>query len=175
MRIGHGPPDEWPVNVRCPVALAEIADRKLLLAPMGTSGSNRTLGHNDQVADWIADEVPSLDVLMVSVEQLVYGGLMDARTTRDLLSAVLARLDLLRPNRVGAASPQIFGFNQITCIPNGRDGPNWPPYWREIGPDLYRLSQMLARSGRGEATGDEAMALRRTSHSAAVEDRLWRR
>lgn len=132
-------------------------------------------GRHDRLAAWLGDVGPGLDALVGSVEQLAYGGLIASRTTADPTTTIVARLDPLHALKRGPSAPTVFGLNLVTRISNGRDDLEEPPYWPQIGPDLYRLSQAMDRTEIGAAPNGEAVALRSGLAETSVRDWLGRR
>lgn len=174
MRIGLVPLDERPANVRYPAMIAPIFGVDLVVPPAEAIGDRRNAGHHDRLAAWLGDVAPDLDALIVSIDQLAYGGLVPSRITDDGVGAVLARLDPLR-RPAGRSRPLVLGFNLITRISNSTDAVEEMPYWRSYGPRIFQLSQLLDRSARGEDVAEEIASLRAALPEAAVDDWLGRR
>ncbi|MDP9366402.1 MAG: DUF4127 family protein [Chloroflexota bacterium] len=175
MRIGLVPLDERPANVRYPKAIADIAGADIVLPPAEALGSRRSPGRHDRLAEWLGDVSPTLDALVVSIEQLGYGGLIPSRTTHDPVASVLTRLEVLRGIRGRGRGPIVYGFNLVTRVSNSRDGWEESPYWPELGPRLYRLSQTMDRASTDPLGKAEATALRAGLPGDAVGDWLRRR
>jgi hypothetical protein len=174
MRIGLVPLDERPVNLRYPAMIAAIFGLDLVVPPPDAIGVRRAPGRHDRLAAWLGDIGPGLDALIVSVEQLAYGGLVPSRTTGDPAAAAAARLDPLR-RLGGRRRPLLYGFNLITRISDSTDDVEEMPYWRSFGPRLYRLSQLLDRSALGQPVATELATLRAELPAAETRDWLLRR
>lgn len=169
MRVGLIPLDERPANARYPRLLSRIAGIEVAVPPPEALGSFRIPAPFGPLKSWLHDEAPRLDALVVSLETLGHGGLIPSRTTHEPLSNVLARLDSLRDLRRRFPDLEIHGTTVITRIPDADDATEEPPYWREHGRALHRLSKALATGA------PEREELRRQLPEPVVGDFLRRR
>jgi hypothetical protein len=175
MRIGLIPLDERPVNTRYPAMVGAIAGAAIALPPAALLSAGRRPADCAGLARWLEAEAPRLDALIVSVEQLGYGGLIAARTTDEPAAAVLARLEALRELRRRQPRLAIYGFNVVTRVSNANDAVEEPTYWAEHGEGLYALSQLLDRRRRGEPVAGELARLEAAIPAAHRRDFLARR
>ncbi len=173
--LGLIPLDERPANTRYPAMIAASAGADLRLPPLELLSAYRIPARHDALADWLRDNAADLDVLIVSLEMLGYGGLIASRTTAESAGAVLARLDLLRDLKRRHPDLTIYGFNLITRIPDYNGDVEEPPYWKQYGKALSRFSQLSDRALQGRAAADELAALRASIPAEHVTDFLWRR
>lgn len=175
MRIGLLPLDERPANTRYPAMTAAIAGAELALPPAGLLSAGRRPADCAGLARWLAAEAPRLDALIVSAEQLGYGGLIAARTTGEPAAAILARLEALRALRRDHPRLTLYGFSVVTRVSNADDAVEEPAYWASYGERLYALSQLLDRRRRGEPVADELARLEAAIPAAHRRDFLARR
>ncbi len=93
--------------------------------------------------------------LVVAVDTLAYGGLVNARRSPEPLAAVMERLDVLR--RIKAAQPTltILAFSVLMRINRGNDAEEEKPYWSTYGAQLFRLSVLEDREVMAVATDGE--------------------
>ncbi|TVR20217.1 MAG: DUF4127 family protein [Anaerolineaceae bacterium] len=147
MKIGLIPLDERPVNVRYPALLAKMADAvDVVLPPPDVLSHRRQPADTDKLAAWLREFAPSLDVLIVSVEMLGYGGLIASRITDDDALAIYARLDVLREIRAAYPNLKLWLFNVITRISDADNNVEEPLYWDTYGVRLHRYSQAMHRA-----------------------------
>src|SRR5690349_7099246 len=118
MRIGLIPLDERPVNTRYPVMVGNIAGVEIVEPPFSILSERRTPAPCDQLAEWLRDQASRLDVLIVSIQMLGYGGLIASRTTDEHAGTIIARLDVLREIKLLNPTLSIFGFDLITRTSN---------------------------------------------------------
>lgn len=159
MRIGLIPLDERPVNTRYPAMIGEIAGVQLIEPPHSMLSWRRTPAPCHQLADWLRHQAAGLDVLIVSIQMLGYGGLIASRTTDDLTAEVISRLDVLREIKRDNPSLLVYGFDLITRIANADSDTEEPLYWKNHGVSLYRYSQLVDRNLQGQNVSDELQRL----------------
>lgn len=149
MKIGLIPLDERPVNTRYPKMIGQIAGVEVLIPPSEILSTFRTPADCDALADWLNAVVDELDALIVSVEMLVYGGLVPSRITHDGIALLLQRLEILRELKHSHPHLMLFGFNLITRISKHSESVEEPDYWHQVGAQLHQYSQDYDRYVRG--------------------------
>jgi hypothetical protein len=159
MRIGLIPLDERPIHTRFPAQIAAAAGAVLVRPPIHLLSQRRRPGNSEALAEWLHQTTPTLDGLVISCDQLGYGGMIAARTSHLPPAAVLDRLETLRRLRVAHPQLPIFGFSHIMRVSSGSDLLEEPGYWAEFGPGLYRYSLLLEAEYSGTATAAELQEL----------------
>ncbi|GAB4517307.1 MAG: DUF4127 family protein [Anaerolineae bacterium] len=157
MRIALLPLDERPVNTHYPQMIADIAGKTVLLPPAHMLSDLRTPANRDQLVDWLEKEALALDVLIVSVEMLGYGGLIASRTTDDDTETIMHYLDTLSRLKQQHPALTIYAFNVITRISNADNNIEEPLYWDQYGVRLYRYSQWMHRAEAGEPGAEQEL------------------
>jgi hypothetical protein len=175
MKIGLLPLDERPVNTRYPAMIAAMSGATVLLPPAEQLSALRQPANADQLLNWIADQLPTLDALIVDLEMITFGGLIASRTTTTSIAEAVARLDRLAKLRRRHPCVPLLGFSVITRISNANDNIEEPLYWGTYGTRLYRFSQLSDRVRRGESAPDELAALQAEIPHDHLRDFLWRR
>jgi len=150
MKVGLIPLDERPVNTRYPRMIGQIAGMEVLQPPQAVLSHFRAPADCDAIADWLAEVVDDLDALIVSIEMLVYGGLIPSRITDELAVTLLQRLEVLRDIKHSHPHLLLFGFNLITRISKNAESVEEPAYWHKSGAQLYRYSQAFDRHVRAD-------------------------
>jgi len=150
MKIGLIPLDERPVNTRYPQMIGQIAGVEVMLPPSDILSNFRTVADCDKIAEWLGENVDEFDALIVSIETLVYGGLIPSRFTDDLAVTLLERLEVLRKIKHTHSHLLLFGFNVITRISKNPESVEEPDYWDVAGAQLYRYSQAYDRYVRAD-------------------------
>lgn len=156
MRIAYLPLDERPVNTSLVRDVATLAGAELLLPPQEVLPAERVAGDTAGLRDWLWQQVRSeVDALVLSLDMLVYGGLIPSRTTADSTLEALARLHELE--RIKQEYPQlkIHAVSLIMRATNSYSNGEEPEYWNRFGEDLHRFGgdqhrDFLARLGAAE-------------------------
>lgn len=152
-RIALLPLDERPVNVDLPRDVAAVAGVVVDVPPREILPDYRTPGDTGRLAEWLrtrADDRATTD-LVVSLDLLLYGGLIASRTSADGTSAVLARLELLRELHAARPELRILAVGLVMRASDSYSSTEEPDYWADYGRDLHRLSGDLHRRFVDEA------------------------
>jgi len=155
MRIALIPLDERPVNLQLPRQVAMIAGHELVTPPERLLPHFREAGDADALADWLEQVAVDCDAFVVCLDTLAFGGLIAARTSDDVLSAVIARIDVL--DRVAAMHPRlrIYAVSLVMRASDSYSSTEEPDYWSDYGRDLHRLGADLHRLLEFAAEGAE--------------------
>ncbi|MFZ4815567.1 MAG: DUF4127 family protein [Phototrophicaceae bacterium] len=145
MQIALVPLDERPANTRYPQMIAAMGRAHLILPPSERLSHFRDAASPDGLAQWIQDVAPTSDALIVSIEMLVYGGLIASRIGHEPLEVLRPRLTLLRDLHRQYPNLKIYAFNVITRISRHNDATEEPDYWAAHGNALFQLSQAMHR------------------------------
>ncbi|WP_326826722.1 DUF4127 family protein [Streptosporangium sp. NBC_01756] len=156
MHIALLPLDERPVNTRLPADVAAIAGARVSLPDTGLLPSMRTPGKVGLLGQWLLDQ--RMDAAVVSVDMLVYGGLIPARTTSDDTLTVLERLDVLRRLRQARPGLPVSAVSLVTRASDSYHGDEEPSYWPRFGRELHAYGGLLHRLHLADLTGDEPPA-----------------
>ncbi|MEO1287543.1 MAG: DUF4127 family protein, partial [Chloroflexota bacterium] len=126
MKIALIPLDERPVNTRYPRMIADIAGIDFVMPPLDLLSKRRDPNPYDALLTWLEDTAPQLDVLIVSIEQFVFGGLIASRITNAPTTQLMTRLDRLIAISEQYPAMHMFAFSVITRISNANN--NILPY-----------------------------------------------
>ncbi len=176
MRIALIPLDERPVNTRYPQMIAEIAGMSVGVPPAELLSHQRQPASSVAQMEWLHTQAAGLDVLIVSLEMLAYGGLIASRITDAHAPVLFHRLDALRTLKQQHPALQLYGFNLVTRIPNANDSVEEPDYWAQYGTQIHRYSAAMHRAQFGDSAAEaEADALSDLIPEEAIADFTRRR
>ena len=170
MNIGLIPLDERPVNTRFPRMLGAIAGIDVTLPPPALQSRFRKPADCAALGDWLLQRAADMDALVVSLEMLVYGGLVPSRITMDRPLDALRRLELLRELKRRHPALPIYAFGLVTRISKNRASVEEPSYWHVSGPELYSFSQQYDAQHFGGQPAPE-----HRPEAAHLQDMLRRR
>ncbi len=175
MRVGLLALDERPVNTRYPAMIAAIAGVELVQPPLTMLSDQRHPADCEALISWLHEQAADLDVLVVALVMLGYGGLIASRTTHEAAATIINRLETLR--QVKAQNPQLklLGFDLIMRISRADDNFEEPLYWSDYGSQLYEYSQLLDRELQGQAVTNERAASESKIPADYLQDFLARR
>lgn len=140
-RIALLPLDDRPVNVRLPGDVAAVAGVELDVPSADILPSYRTPGDADALGRWLLEraEDPATVHVLVSVDMLLYGGLIASRTSDDTTRTALERLDLLREIRRRRPELPISAVSLVMRASNSYSAAEEPEYWTEHGREIHAL------------------------------------
>lgn len=160
-KIALIPLDERPVNTRYPRMIADIAGIDFAMPPPEILSDLRTQSNREHLVEWIDGKATDVDLLIVSIEQLIYGGLIASRITDETSFILSTYLNALMTIKSHHPDLSIFAFSVITRISNANNNIEEPLYWDEYGTRLYRYSQLMHQQHNGadvQMPLDELMA-----------------
>lgn len=173
-KIVYLPLDERPNNWKFPATLFEC-DTMHIVTP-------ERLGDKRHGADWadirafLVNECADAEGLVLSLDMLLYGGLIPSRIHDISKEELLQRLDLLNTLREENPDLLIYGFQHILRCHVGGDPAEEPDYWSTWGESIYRLGVARHRYIRGDQSAkDDAMEVESTIPDDVLEDFLFRR
>ncbi|TDE14263.1 DUF4127 family protein [Jiangella asiatica] len=150
------PLDDRPVNTSQVATLAEVAGARLLLPPGHLVPPGGEPGDVDGLSAWLEAAAATSDAVVVSVNQLAFGGFVASRRTVEPLATVLARLDVLRRLRATAPDRPIHAFVTLMRTKAFDDAGAEPPYWATHGRRFFALSRELHQAEHGLPSDAEA-------------------
>lgn len=140
-RIALLPLDDRPVNVLLPGDVAAVAGVVLDVPPAEILPAYREAGDADALGAWLLERAadPATVHLLVSIDMLLYGGLIASRTSHDTTRTVLARLDVLREVRTRHPQLPISAVSLVTRASNSYSAAEEPEYWTRRGKEIHAL------------------------------------
>lgn len=134
------PVDGRPV-VRAQVQqLVALAGWALRCPGIEQLGHFREPAHRAALAAWLRAEAPDADGFVISIDMLVYGGLVPSRFIADSVESLLARLALLRELKRLRPEAPLCAFAATMRISNNAHNEEEKPYWNPHGPALWAWS-----------------------------------
>jgi hypothetical protein len=134
------PVDARPV-VRAQVqALAAMAGWTLAMPPIHMLGHFREPADRAALRAWLLHECTGASGVVVSIDMLVYGGLVPSRFIPDGLSVLEANLETLRLLRATMPSMPIYAFAATMRLSNNNVNEEEKPYWDQYGELIWRWS-----------------------------------
>ncbi|MFM7294293.1 MAG: DUF4127 family protein [Burkholderiales bacterium] len=150
-RLALLPVDARPVVRAQVVQLAKAGGIELVVPPVSTLGHFREPADRDVLADWLRAQASNVQGFVVSLDMLIYGGLVPSRFIADSKESLLARLDVLRQLKQAFLHKPIYAFLATMRISNNNVNDEEKPYWDQYGELIWRWSYY---SDQYQVTGD---------------------
>ena len=136
-------------------ALVACAGWQLRMPPVDALGHFRAPADRDALAHWLLAEGDAADAFVLSLDMLVYGGLVPSRFMPDPLTALLQRLAVVETVKARWPGKPVFAFAATLRISNNHIADEEKSYWAQHGCALWAWSY---HGDRAAVTGDAASA-----------------
>ncbi|MFC0134616.1 hypothetical protein CR105_24135 [Massilia eurypsychrophila] len=157
-RIAGLPVDARPVVREQVQLLVSKAGWDLDMPAPASLGHLRRPAERDALAAWLENAAAGADALVLSLDMLVYGGLVPSRFIDDSLANLSDRLDLLTRLRAAHPHKNIYAFAATMRMSNNNVNEEEKLYWSDYGMAIWKWSYLSDRHAQlGErADGDGA-------------------
>ncbi len=168
------PLDERPCNVKFPVSLFRSAEREIAVPQR--LGNKKEPAKFEDLTRFLDQVCADADGLVVSLDMLLYGGLIPSRLHYLEESQLCTRIQFLRQLKERYPSLKIYGFDCIMRCPTYSSDDEEPDYYAEFGAQIHALGVARHKESEGDRSQQQkAEALEREIPGNVLEDYLFRR
>jgi len=157
------PLDERPCNYQFPLMLGQSSsDIDLALPDMSILGDKKTPGDIAKIKAFLLDNLQGCQSAVLSIDTLVYGGLIPSRLHHLSKEEALARIEVLKELKKTKPDLKIYAFNCIMRTPQYNSADEEPDYYADYGIALFRRKYLLdykERHGLDEVQTAELSAI----------------
>ena len=139
------PLDNRPVCYSYPVKVMEAAGYKVYTPPEKLLATRTTPADTEKLWKWLESRAEKVDAAVISTDALIYGGLVASRTHLMSLSELEAKVKRLQNLRMDKDT-RLYGFSTLMRTPRESYGNVEPAYYSNVGPAIYRYSQLSDKS-----------------------------
>jgi len=171
IRILYIPLDERPCNRKFPVEQFPPEERcgfEIITPPMALLGRKKEAAPFDALWQWFCEKIRLCDRAVISLEMMLYGGLLPSRIHNLDEEALMHRLSELERVLKQVKIP-VYAFNLIMRTPRYNSSDEEPDYWEWWGARIYRRSELLNRKIAGSAGAEELAELEALSRQIPRE------
>ncbi|MVO99894.1 DUF4127 family protein [Paenibacillus lutrae] len=136
-KIAFVPLDERPCNLEFPRQLAAMTDLEMSVPPVAILGRKKSPADTAALQDWLLHEGEQADHAIVSLDMLVYGGIVPSRLHHLTEQDTLDRLEVLRELKRVRPQLRIHAFNLIMRVPAYSSSEEEPDYYADYGRELF--------------------------------------
>lgn len=170
MKIVYLPIDERPCNIGFVEMIAKSSKEIELAAPeMDLLGSKRQPADTEALWTWLQEAVKDADALILSIDMLVYGGLLPSRLHFLKEKAADVWMERLRSLKADHPALPIFASNLIMRTPKYSSGDEEPDYYEHWGREIFLRAWLLDKQDREMLTNDEKQQLEEISRKLPGE------
>ncbi|MEC0241334.1 DUF4127 family protein [Paenibacillus dokdonensis] len=177
-KIAFIPLDERPCNYEFPYLLAQGTGIHMARPPMEMMGLKKRPGDTNRLWSWLEEQSMDADGAVISLDTLLYGGIIPSRLHALEHPQVAERLQRLRGLKERNPDLKIFAFQLIMRCPQYSIADEEPDYYADWGREIFRKGLISHRSKLGIATGEELEELsdiERRLPAEILEDYMHRR
>lgn len=132
------------------MALARCAGWDLHMPEVAALGHFRTPADTEALARWLLEAGESADGFVLSLDMLVYGGLVPSRFVPEALPVLLQRLAVIDTLKQRWPGKPVWAFAATMRISNNDIADEEKPYWAQHGRDLWAWSYHSDRAEQAE-------------------------
>jgi len=179
MKILYIPLDERPCNFYYPQLIASLQpDLELVVPPLPALGQKKHPADIDALWRWIEGQVMGCEFALLSIDMLVYGGLLPSRLHQDSVEVLRERLHRIRVLQLNNPGLEIFASSLIMRTPAYNSSEEEPDYYEQFGKAIFQWGWFEDKQARRGLTAEETAEFERVQrHVPAVhlEDYRQRR
>jgi len=179
MKILLIPLDERPCNVKYPQMIAKLQPQlQLVVPPLTMLGQKKQPADRDRLWAGVAEQAPSCQLAIFSIETLVYGGLIPSRLHHDSGEQLKGRLDRIRQLKKHHPQLEIFASSVVMRTPTYSSSEEEPDYYEDFGAEIFQwgwLQDQAHRKGLNPAEQEKLRQIEQRLPPAHLTDYRTRR
>ncbi len=155
-KILYIPLDERPCNLYYPQIIARLKDElELVVPPVELLGSKKQPANISHLWDWVKAKSAICHSAILSIEMLVYGGLLPSRLHQDSVEQLTENLNQIRLLKQNNPELQILASNLIMRTPAYNSSEEEPSYYEEFGEAIFHWGWFQDKQHREGLTPQE--------------------
>ena len=154
------PLDERPCNYDFPRQLASCTEYELLMPPRKILGKKKKPGDVDAIWFWFVENIKYCDDAIISIDTLLFSGIVPSRLHYRSLDTLLMKLARLRGLLSAYPDVNVYAFNLIMRNPTYSSDDEEPDYYGKWGAEIHRWGVITHRKELGIATIEEHLELK---------------
>ena len=167
------PLDERPCNSLFPQHLFRHNTLELVLPQ--TLGNKKQPADLEKVDQFLLDACRDADGLVLSLDTLLYGGLVPSRIHHSRPEQLAPRLEIIRQLKRENPSLLIYGFHVIMRCPDYSSDDEEPDYYAQYGRQIHQAGEVLHRSRLGLCGDQELKVMLEEIDQEKLKDYVDRR
>lgn len=159
-KIMYIPLDERPCNYNyISFMLEDNQDIVLLEPPLNILGNKKSPANFELLSKFILENISTCYGLVISIDMLLYGGIVPSRLHNYTNEDLKKRLSLVNQIKDINPSLKIYAFSLIMRCPQYNSGDEEPDYYEFCGYDIFKYGEILHKKSLNVATEEEILSL----------------
>jgi len=139
-RIVLLPLDERPCNFNYPYQLFNSGDIKVIRPEK--LGDKKKAANSEEITKFLKDSCKEADSLVISIDTLLYGGLIPSRLHHNSKEEIQQKLELIKELKRANKSLKIYAFQCIMRCPKYSSSDEEPDYYEECGAEIHKIGEL---------------------------------
>lgn len=153
------PLDERPCNYDYTALMAGGTDIEVVRPPRELLGIKKTPGDVEAIWKWLKETAPTCDGAIISIDTLVYSGIVPSRIHHYEEHEINERINRLTKLKKENPNLTLFAFSLIMRCPQYSSGDEEPDYYEICGREIFRTGYIKHKIELGIATDEERAEL----------------
>lgn len=149
------PLDERPCNLRYPHQIFHTTDFEVITPSTEILGKKKVPASLEKIDQFLLGETKNAKGLVISMDMLLYGGLVPSRLHHITKNDLIKRFDVLKTIKKNNPSIIIYAFDLIMRCPQYSSSDEEPDYYEICGLDIFRKGFIGHKIELGLATEQE--------------------
>ena len=159
MKLIYIPLDERPCNYHFAQRIAKGTEVEVVAPELNVLGSKKSPADFEGIKAFILDNVSGADACVISLDMLLYGGIVPSRLHHLSEEELDARLSLVDEMKAVNPNIKIYAFALIMRCPKYSSADEEPDYYEYCGREIFLTGQVKHKLQLGLLSEDEAKAL----------------
>lgn len=160
MKILYIPLDERPCNYKFPILNASGAKGvEIITPPLNILGNKKEAANIDQIWKFIKEKAIDVDYAILSMDMLLYGGLIPSRLHDKSKEITEYYFDQLQKIKTLNPTLKVFGFQCIMRSPQYNSAEEEPSYYEKYGEAIHRSAYLKDKEKRQGLIEEEKIEL----------------
>lgn len=148
------PLDERPCNYHYP-AMMPKTNCECILPPIEIMGYKKTPANTDKIAEWLLNNIVGADVLILSLDMLIYGGIVPSRLHHTDVDTLIKRADIVKELKNINPTLKIYAFELIMRCPDYNTSDEEPDFYGLYGGEIHKYGRYTHIEKLRELTPEE--------------------
>ena len=159
MKIVYIPLDERPCNYAFAPQIARGTPVQVAVPAMSILGEKKRPADIDAIMEFMETECADADACVLSLDMLLYGGIIPSRIHHLTEAELTDRLDRVRLLKQKNPALKIFAFALIMRCPSYSSADEEPDYYETCGREIFLTGQVKHKQTLGVISQEEAEEL----------------
>ena len=156
MKVIYLPLDERPCNYYFAGRIAKGSGVEVIAPPMSVLGTKKTAASFESVSEFLLQHAKEADAYVLSMDMLLYGGIIPSRLHHYGEDELTKRLSVLDEIKRINPNVKIYAFALIMRCPSYSSSDEEPDYYEYCGREIFLSGQVKHKLLLGEIQKDEA-------------------